>query len=433
MFGEGGTILEPPEVWAEGSGNKRINVGINQQDDAIYLTKIIPANFLQNAVGDVFTDLTVNYGALSNFTAIHHNVLPLAQPWSSIWDLVRGNVSDNNNSIVKSTRTGSQNKELGEFFQISGLKRQLGIRRVHAAFDTTSVSGNVTSVIGRVQGTKNMNSGLNQTIYCLKSLVSTDIGDLRVADWNNLISGDVVGSYDLSGYANAAGNFPFISSSEAAITNSIVAGGYTKYALVGGIDYLDPEEPPLIPSINSTINHRITVTGATLEVTFGLSQTITESISVTDTLTKHKIKKLTDSITITSSIIRTQLKNLAEKLSVEDSVIKTGMGKSITESIRVFSRKFKKTTKDNLKENITAGDSDFTIYHHRFKKLTDGITVLSTIAKTSGSFTRTLAEKINVQGRFMVLLNGLNAFWTRLYDQEPDEDEEDWKDNYPRY
>ena len=157
---------------------------------------------MQNAVGDVFTDLTVNYGSLSNFTAIHHNIEPSALSWLAQWNILRGNVSDDNNLIQATTRTGNQNKELGEFFEHhSDGDNQLGMRRVHAAFDTTSISGNVTSVIGRIQGTKSFDLALNQVINCKKSLVSTDIGDLRTADWDNLINGDHVYQSDLSGYA----------------------------------------------------------------------------------------------------------------------------------------------------------------------------------------------------------------------------------------
>ena len=173
---EGDTILEPPEVWAEGSENQRINIGINQQDDAVYLTKIIPAEFLQNAVGDVFTDLTVNYGALGNKATLRsqsHGSSSIENAWQEC---------RNGQSIVKDPAGLNM---IGENVIYRNTGHSVYISRLHLSFDTTAINDTdyVSYVDGRINGmTKEFTQQTdNQSIVCRKSL-APDTADLVNAD-----------------------------------------------------------------------------------------------------------------------------------------------------------------------------------------------------------------------------------------------------------
>ena len=420
---EGDTILEPPEVWAEGVENQRIDIGINQQDDAVYLTKIIPAEFLQNAVGDVFTDLTVNYGALDNKDTIRsqvHGNTTVDTAWSSCKLGSQLQINPGGANIIGDHTLLREDNTYSVY-----------ISRTHLSFDTTAINNAdyISYVDGRINGLiKLFDVGANQSMVCRKSL-GPDTADIEnsVSYFNNLINGAAVISHNQS--ANTT-NFPFCTGAIDRILNSINKGGYTKYALVGYRDNENITPPPAVDTESIFYGQRSQQVIATLEVTFAIQQQLTEAINVHDTITKHKIKQLKEYIALTSTITWQWLKHLTDMVFVADSVVKNITMKTIAEVVKVYSIKFKKLIKDNMKEYVALIDGNvIRMLTHR-QVLQDAVKVYSSIRRTSASFVRTLTEKINVRERFVVLLNGLNAFWTGIFGPREDDD---WTDSHPKY
>lgn len=117
-------------------------------------------------------------------------------------------------------------------------------------------------------------------------------------------------------------------------------------------------------------------------------KTLTETITLSDDVTKRAVKALADSVTLADAVVKTAMKKVAESITASDAVQK-GAVKALAETISLADTLVKKPIK-KIADTISLADD---VYHSVAKKLTETITLADGF---SFYLIKRLAEQINL-------------------------------------
>lgn len=145
--------------------------------------------------------------------------------------------------------------------------------------------------------------------------------------------------------------------------------------------------------------------GAGIPYAGGLTQTLSETATLTDTIQKDTTRSLSESGSLADTVdtLLVQLLDLAESLSASDSTLAKITGRVLAETV---------TVTDTVVKSFT-------------RLLTEAATLTVSIANTTYKALQ-LDEVVNLVERTLYKLNGVNALWSDIYTDTADA----WSDIY---
>ena len=417
------TYLEGYKAWDSEGNEIIIEARLSIVDGKHLLRKTIPVEFLQKAVGRVFTDTTTSYYAGSDDGRVRNN--------GSVYATV-----NSASTGVNVQSTGTSAECMNSLFSTTYY-----IDKTYFPIDTSGIPG--TAIITAATFSHVLAAITDTNSDSLVVVSCSQTGALQTSDFDQFGSTYFSTAQAASSYTvDVRKNITLNSSGLAGISKTGVSGFGVR--MEGDINVTTPTGGNTLQSYMSE------ETGTTkdpyLEVTYSegtlytkeLDESITlvesqatqitakiisETINLVEGFTKSftTSRLFTETLALVDSIaiISVMEKSLSETLSIEDSQEIKQTGKGVVESLVVtdtINNLF--IVNKSLLETITLVDTLTTVKQF-FKTVSESLSLVDSLSRdlTAGIL---LQENISVVDRLFGLLNGINMKYNRKYSENSD-------------
>lgn len=324
--------------------------------------------------------------------------------WATIHDAVTGSSADDddvgNNPVVIQAGTTAWND----------------LRRAFYLFDTAAIpdSAGITDATLSIHGGSNGKSdafSMTVNVYSSAPASSTALAtaDFDAVGTTAFSTAITVASWSDAGYNDYALN----ASGLAAISKT----GVSKFSLRSTADATNTEPTHSNGAIAyigaDHAENAATSQDPKLVVTYSLATTLSESLTVADSLLKLPNRTLSESTPLTDLILRTIQRSLGESLSISDVIEKVKLQfKILTDSVSL-SDTLNRLSSRILSESLTIADAVLRITG---RTLTESISITDVFSRLYG---RVLTETISITESIRRFLNNLDVRFSRKFPSNP--------------
>lgn len=377
---EWNTYLMPFFVWdsAEIKKFKSIAVDYLVENGKTYLVKNITKEYLDNSVGDVYTDTTTTYYPHSNDGVVYFDGVP-RKTWPNLVAADANGVSKTSASDrVFLVQRGSATTPYWETLE-----------RAIFSFDTSGIGSTATIsaasffLRGESHGdTLAITPNLNIYIATPASYTDLALGDFKQIGTSAISSAIAYSSFSISGYNEFAISSPDTNVSKTSYTS--IGTRNASYDVANS----EPSTSNTGLSYMNAYFSEQTGTGSDpyLSVTYSTgtnyNQSVSDTVTLADALSKTVNKPIAEALTLVESLGKTDNKTLTESNPLADN-IKKDTQKNVVETIQLVESLIKAISK-NTAESLNINDIISTLKSF-YRSLTENTPLTDGIIKQISS------------------------------------------------